>query len=249
MAAIVGAAILCASLTSCSEDDAPGPDLPSLEAAEKGEQVDVDEFLDALDASFDDGASARVAFLVEGTARVRGSGVVAYDDDGMDVDVRIRDWQDTGGWIELRTVGGDAYMRVPESRGLWVDISDDDDIAATLVGDGDPRRQVELYRDRISEVRFSGEEAVDGVAARRFQMTAESNDPAATGPDVTEFWFDDEGRVVRRSTEVTGGRASFSWLDWETAVVIDAPPVDRVITLRQLERLRRQQADRDTGRN
>lgn len=226
--------VLAASgLAACSEDE-PAAEPPAITEAEKGEEVDADAFLGALSASFEDGAAARVAFVVQGPTRVRGRGVVRYAAEGMEVDVRISDWQTEGGWISLRTVGGSSYMKVPESRGLWVDIgAADAGPADSLLADADPRQQLEVYRDQLDEVRFSAEETVAGVRARRYQL--------AVGADVTEYWFDEAGRVVRRANEVEGGRASFSWLDWEAEIAIEKPPTDRVITLQELERLRHPQ--------
>lgn len=239
--------LLVPALAACSDDDTAAG-LPAPDEAEKGEQVDVDAFVDSLEGSFADGTSARVAFDIEGPTQVRGRGVVRYDEDGIDVDVRISDWQVEGGEVLLRTIDGAAYMKVPESRGLWVDIgAADASLADSLLEDADPRDQLERYREEISEVRFGGEETIGGQVARRYQVETElpqTTDAQATGPTIIEFWFDEEGRVIRRSNEVGGGRAQFSWVDWEASVVITSPPARRTITLEDLERLRRAQQER-----
>lgn len=239
---VAAGVLLALGLTACADDD-PASGLPGPEDAQEGEQVDVDLFLEALEHSFADGATAAVAFDVEGATRVRGRGAVRYDEDGLEVDVRISDWQVEGGRVLLRTVDGSAYMLVPESRGLWVDIGDAEaGLADSVLVDADPRGQIELYRESISEVRFGGEETVRGETSRRYQVTTEPDPAGGTG--VTEFWFDGEGRVIRRADEVDGGRASFSWLDWESPVEFSRPPERRVITLEELERLRREQSSR-----
>lgn len=247
--ALAASVLVVGGIAACSHEDEP-TGLSRPEDATKGEEVDVDAFVEALRDSFDPGSAARVSFVVEGAGRVRGEGVVEYADTGMEIDVRISDWQVPGRWIHLRTVDGAAYMKVPESRGLWVDVGTaSDGVAASVLEDADPRTQVELYRDEATEVRFSGEEMLAGRPTRSFQVTTEAA-PAGdapdvtTAPDVVQFWFDDAGRVVQRSTEVDGGRARFSWLDWEAEVSISPPPADRVISLAELERLRRQQRSR-----
>lgn len=248
LGATLAAAIVAVSgLASCGDDD-PEPGLSAPEDAGKGERVDVDAFVDLIEASFDQDASARVAFEVQGPTPLNGSGVVEYVDSGMNVDVKITDWQVKGGWIKLRTLGDTAYMSVPESRGLWVDIgAEDADLAGSVMQDADPRGQTDLLRDAITEVRFSGEDLVGDVPTRRYQVVAEpkASAPGATGAtdsvDVTEFWFDKSGRIVRRSNDLDTGAAQFTWVDWDAEVDVVAPPVNQVITLEKLEQLRRQQ--------
>jgi hypothetical protein len=240
-AVLVATVALAAGLSACSDDETAA--LPAPEDAEKGERVDVDAFVDAIEGSFDDGSSARVSFDVRGPTRLRGRGVVAYDADGMDVDIRITDWQVQGGWINLRTIDGAAYMKVPESRGLWVDIgADDSGLADSVMQEADPRDQIALLREEISEVRFSGDDVVGDAPARRYQVVTEAGESRTEGsaaPDVTEFWFDESGVIRRRSNDLGTGGAEFTWVDWDAAVDIAPPPDDRVITLAELERLRR----------
>jgi len=242
--AVVAVVAAVAGLSGCSEDSPATPALSAPEDAAKGERVDVDAFVDAIEASFDDGASARVAFDVRGPTCLRGRGVVAYAEDGMDVDVRLTDWRVEGGWINLRTIDGSAYMRVPESRGLWVDIgAEDPGLAASVLEEADPRARLDLLREEISEVRYNGDDVVGDRPVRRYQVLVESGGDATGaggGPDVTEYWFDESGQVVRRADDLDAGGAEFTWLDWDAAVEIAQPPADRVIPLAELERLRRQ---------
>jgi hypothetical protein len=171
---------------------------------------------------------------------------VEYEADGMNVDLRITDWQVEGRSIYLRTLDGATYMKVPESRGLWVDFGEaGNDLTDAVMADADPRTHLSDDREAISEVRFSGEETIDGVEARRYQVVSDAeatagSDPAP--PAVTQYWFGPDGRVIRRSSDLDQGSVSFSWVDWDADATIAAPPDDEVITLQQLERLRRQQA-------
>ncbi|WP_182376237.1 hypothetical protein [Nocardioides sp. WS12] len=242
--ALAAAIVAVSGLAGCGKDD-PEPGLSAPEDAGKGERVDIDAFVDLIEASFDQDASARVAFEVDGPSPLNGSGVVEYVDSGMNVDVKIADWQVKGGWIKLRTVGDTAYMSVPESGGLWVDIgAEDTDLAGTVMQDADPRGQTDLLREAITEVRFSGEDTVGDVPTRRYQVVAEpkvSATEGSDGVDVTEFWFDEAGRIVRRSNDLDTGGAQFTWLDWDAAVEIEPPPARQLITLDKLEQLRRQQ--------
>ena len=240
---VVVGVLAAAGLSGCSDDGPPSPRLSAPEEAAKGERVDVDAFVDAIGGSFDAGASARIAFDVRGPTRLRGRGVVAYDEDGMDVDIRLSDWQVEGGWIDLRTIDGSAYMRVPESRGLWVDIgAEDAGLAESVIEEADPRGQLDLLREEISEVRYNGDDVVGDRPVRRYQVLVEGGgDASGAGgrPDVTEYWFDESGQVVRRANDLASGGAEFTWLDWDAAVAIAPPPAGRVITLAELERLRR----------
>lgn len=238
----VAVCLLTLGLVACGGEDATGP--PRPEDAQKGERVDVDAFLAVLDQSFDD-ASAKVEFEVGGQAALQGRGVVRYTADGMEVDIRIRDWQVAGGQVSLRTVDGATYMKVPESRGLWVDISGGDAGAAdALMAEADPRSQIDDLRDDITEVRFTGEDTVAGAPARRYQVVTESEAPAvegSAGPTITEYWFDEDGSVVRRFVDLGAeGTADFTWSGWGEPADISPPPDDETISLEELERLRRQ---------
>lgn len=244
LAAVLAVFVVVPALVGCGADD-PAPGLSSPEDAAKGERVDVDAFVDAIASSFDRDASARVTFDVQGPTPLSGSGVVEYVDSGMNVDIEITDWQVEGGWIKLRTVGESTYMSVPESGGLWVDIgADDAGLAASVMQEADPRGQVDLLREAITEVRFSGEDTVGEVRARRYQVIAEpaaNATDAGVGVDVTEFWFDQSGRIVRRSNDLDAGGVQFTWVDWDAAVEVVPPPASQLITLEKLEQLRREQ--------
>ncbi len=226
-------------------------ELPRFDDPVKGDRVELESFLSALRASFRRGSTAAVSFDVRGGAGLRGGGSVRYQSDDMDANLRIDDWQAEGASIEIRTVGGTTYMRVPESRGLWVNLSDGGagTPGADLAEDADPRRAVGDLRDSVDEVRFGGTEAVDGVRARRFQVVTKPIATPGSGsvdpghPTVTQYWFDRNGRVVRRQTELAqAGSVTFTWTNWGKPVKIVRPKSDTVITLKRLEQLRERQA-------
>ncbi|KAA1426986.1 hypothetical protein [Nocardioides antri] len=248
LAGLALCAVLLPAVAACSDDEPSGP--PALSEADRGEEVDVDAFLEALEQSFEDGSTATVTFDVRGRTTLKGRGVVRYAADGMDVDLRISDWQVEGAWVGLRAVGGATYMKIPESRGLWVDISAGEaELAGSVMEDADPRNQLDELREGIVEVRFSGDDTVAGAPARRYQVVTEpgtgAGEEGSSVPTVTEYWFDEDDRVVRRTNDLGGtGRATFTWSDWGGQVAIAPPPGDTVITLAQLERLRRQQTSR-----
>jgi hypothetical protein len=232
---IVLAACLLAS--ACGGTDSG---LPTFDHPVKGDRVDPESFLDALRGSFRAGSTAVVRFDVRGGAGLRGGGSVYYTADDMDASLRIDDWQVEGASIDIRTVGGTTYMRVPESRGLWVNLSDGGPgtPGADLAEEADPRRSIDDLRDTIDEVRFGGAETVGGVRTRRFQVVTNASDH----PTVTQFWFDGHGRVVRRQTELAQtGSATFVWTKWGKPVKIVRPKADTIITLKRLEQLRQRQ--------
>ncbi|KAA1419320.1 hypothetical protein F0U44_12825 [Nocardioides humilatus] len=240
-------ALLVLGISACDDDSVKPDTLPRPEDATKGEAVDVDAFLDELRGSFDNGATARVTFDVAGQARLRGHGVVAYGEDGMDVDLQLSDWQVKGAEVDLRTIDESTYMKVPESRGLWVDVSagGDPGLAGSVLEDADPRNQLDTAADTITEVRYLGDQQVEGGIVRRYQVVEEADATTAatsTGPAVTEYWFDADGQVVRRTVDLgASGTATFTWADWGAPVDIAPPPDDETVTVRELERLRKQQ--------
>ena len=217
--------------------------LPTFDDPVKGDRVDQESFLEALRASFRSGSTARVSFEVRGGTGLSGTGSVRYTADAMDASLEIDDWQVDGAVIDIRTVGGTTYMRVPESRGLWVNVSERGTAVpgADLAEDADPRRALDDLRENLSEVRFSGTETVAGVRTRRFQVVT---DPVkgAGAPAVTQYWFDARDRVVRRQSDLQqSGSATFIWSKWERPVSIVRPRRGTVVTLEQLEKLRKQQ--------
>lgn len=65
----------------------------------------------------------------------------------------------------------------------------------------------------------------------------------SAGPTITEYWFDEDGSVVRRFVDLGAeGTADFAWSDWGEPADISPPPDDETISLEELDRLRRQQA-------
>lgn len=217
--------------------------LPTFHEPVKGDRVDPESFLQALRTSFRSGSTAQVSFEVRGGTGLSGSGSVRYTAGDMDASLKIDDWQVDGASIDIRTVDGTTYMRVPESRGLWVNVSERGAAVpgADLAADADPRRAVDDLRATLTEVRFSGTETVAGVRARRFQVVT---DPASGSgaPAVTQYWFDTHDRVVRRQSELAqSGSATFTWSKWGRAVSITRPDKQAVVTLERLEELRNQQ--------
>ena len=245
MAVVLAAGLLT---SACGGTDSA---LPTFDEPVKGDRVELESFLSALRTSFRSGSTAAVSFDVRGGAGLRGGGSVRYQSDDMDASLRVDDWQVEGASIEIRTVGGTTYMRVPESRGLWVNLSEGGagTPGADLAEEADPRRAIGDMRDSVDEVRYGGTETVGGVRARRFQVVTKPNvtqgseSDGAGQPTVTQYWFDRNGRVVRRQTELAqAGSATFTWTNWGKSVRIARPKADTVITLKRLEQLRERQA-------
>lgn len=243
-ATILGLVLLASACGGSGE-----PESPRFDQAVKGDRVDAASFLDALRASFRTGSTARISFDMRGGAALRGAGAVRYARERMDADLQVDDWKVDGASIDIRLVDGTTYMRVPESRGLWVNLSEGGKgvPAADLADDADPRQTIDELKASISQVRFSGTETMDGVRTRRFQVVTKPKSGSGSGggsahPVVTDYWFDARDRVVRRESVLDGGRAMFAWTDWGTARRIEAPKRGEVITLRRLEELRQEQA-------
>jgi hypothetical protein len=217
--------------------------LPTFDDPVKGDRVDPASFLEALSTSFRSGSTARVSFEVRGGTGLSGTGSVRYTAEAMDASLKIDDWKVDGAFIDIRTVGGTTYMRVPESRGLWVNVSEHGTPVpgADLAQDADPRRGLDDLRENLTEVRFSGTEALAGVRTKRFQVVS---DPASGSgaPAVTQYWFDGRGRVLRRQSDLQqSGSVTFIWSKWGQPVSIKRPRKGTVVTLEQLEKLRKQQ--------
>lgn len=190
-----------------------GASLPTFDDPVKGDRVDPESFLKALSESFRSGSTARVSFEVRGGTGLSGTGSVRYTANAMDASLKIDDWQVDGAFIDIRTVSGRTYMRVPESRGLWVNVSERGTSVpgADLAEDADPRRALDGLRENLTEVRFSGTETVAGVRTKRFQVVSDPASGSGT-PTVTQYWFDGRDRVVRRQIELQqSGSATFSW--------------------------------------
>ena len=244
VASFVGIAMLAGATGACSDSDQR---LPRPADAERGEQVDTERFLEDLSASFSTGSTAAITFVVRGPVTLSGRGVVAYAKDRMDVDLQIDDWKVKGATVNLRTVVSTTYLRAPESRGVWVDVSSGkgEIPGAGIADDADPRNQLRELRKTIDEVRFTGDDRIAGVRSRRYQVVTVSKAASASGStnrrQVTDYWFDPRGRVVRRASDLDGsGEAVFTWAEWGKPVRIVAPPRRSVVTFERLEQLQKQ---------
>lgn len=233
--------MLAAALGACGDS---ADELPAPSQAERGELVDTGAFLKALERSFAAGSTAGVTFVFRGPVTLRGRGDVRYQPKHMDMDLELEDWKVEGGIINLRTVKNTTYMKAPESRGVWVDVSSGqgDVPGAGVAQDADPRRQLTELRRTIEEVRFSDDDTVAGTRARRYQVVTTSTGTSASRRTVTDYWFDKAGRVVRRSSElVDGGEVIFTWSDWGKAVRIAPPSKRSVITFEELQKVQQGQ--------
>lgn len=229
------------------------PRLPRPADAERGEQVDTDSFLNELNASFSTGSTADITFVVRGPVTLSGRGVVKYAKNRMDLDLQIDDWKVKGATVNLRTVNNTTYLKAPESRGVWVDVSSGkgEVPGAGIADEADPRNQLGELRKTIEEVRFTGDDRIAGTRTRRYQVvtvskagtsTAGPSDGPANRREVTDYWFDRRARVVRRASDLDGsGEAVFTWAAWGKPVRVVAPAKRSVITFERLEQLQRQQ--------
>jgi hypothetical protein len=111
----------------------------------------------------------------------------------------------------------------------------------------DPTTQFEAFADAVTEATYDGAVELDGETLDHYTATVDTAKLLQQLPDAAvgqsglpdsltqEWWFDDEGRIRRFSSDFGGmaGSVSLSLSEWGEDVTIEAPPADQVTPMGQ----------------
>jgi hypothetical protein len=226
------------------DDPTPSEERDEAAGAADGEAVSGDEFADLLRTALDEATTAHVTINLGGMGS--GEGDADYTQTPPELAMRMS-MDALGGDVEVRMVDGTVYLKAASFGGTWisVDLDDPDSPLGDLGGQLDPTRQFEAFADAVTEATYDGPDEVDGETLDHYRATVDTQElldelPEAVAgeaglPDTLEqeWWFDDEGRIRKFTSDFGGltGSVELRMSDWGEDVSIEAPPSDEVTTM------------------
>jgi LppX_LprAFG lipoprotein len=259
LAAAAIAPLLLTGVVACG-DDAGDPDSAALASLEQGDQVDPDEFIDAVADGIEASTTAHLEMKLSlgDQLTTSASGDVDYTTDppasALSMEVP------GAGEMELVFVDDVLYLQVGAVSGgkYWkVDLSDPDGVFGRMgldkmLDQSDPLGALESMKGAIDEVTLAGTEEVGGRDLDHYELTIDPQavlhsygtdlpDAAAEAmPDsmTYDIWLDDQDRLAQMELDfpVMGQQVSMEMTvdDWGQDVSIEAPPADQVAEMPDL---------------
>lgn len=253
-ATLLGGALL--SLTSCGVVDTLSAGMPGAEPADgstaaagaapvdPGERVPARTFRRMIERGMEASTTARLTLNVTaGGQRVRARGAVDYTQKPPSSVMRM---SVQGHRIELRTIGGLLYMRLPTTRGKFVAL--DPQAPGNSLGPGigaqvDPEQQLDALQRGVRRVVYVGEQAVEGGSRHRYRLvvdTARMAGVAGFGADAAalpktltyDLLLDDQHRTRKIAMDFgkkLPGSFEMRVDDYGAKVAIRKPPPGQVV--------------------
>lgn len=216
-------------------------------AAGEGEEVPIDEFLAMLQEPGEDTLASytmTMAMQAEGEdIEAQGAVDLSGDQPAMNMTMTMAEL----GEIEMITVGGDIFLAMPgiTPEGMYMQASEEMLGQAGALDELDVSSQWEAWEQGAQEVRFLGDEGVDGTELGHYQVTV---DPAAaaealgqdaealSGTDtiVYDVWLDQDNLMRQLSFDLEGVMVEMSMDDWGQDQSIEAPSADQVMEMGEM---------------
>ena len=256
----LGALALAVTLTACGSDDStpaeaqdpattatpstatdgssPSEATDEPSPIDEGAQVDVDAFVDRLQAGIDKTKYAHIDFTMGGGGgEMKGAGDVDYTRKPPNMQMSMEMGPQT---IGMLLVDGFMYIQSSQAGGKYIkyDLSDPSNpLGAGLADQLDPAGSIETFTKALSSVTSSGSEDVDGRSLDRYLLTVDTTQLGGQ-TDTTGLpaemqitvWLDDEDRMAKTSMGMGAVQYDASLSDFDKTVDLEAPPKDQVVT-------------------
>ncbi len=233
-----------ASASAATDEPTATEESETDASAAAGETMTGDEFADLLRTALDEATTAHLTMNLGAVGTGEGDADYTTSPPNMAV---VMSMQALGGDVEVRMVDGTLYMKGATFGEQWVSVPLDDP-NSPLGGLGsqlDPTAQFQAFADAVTEATNHGPEEVDGETLNHYTATVDTAQLLDSLPEAVagqtglpeslpqEWWFDDEGRIRKFSSDFGGmaGRIELSMSDWGSDVDIEAPPSGEVTTM------------------
>lgn len=215
------------------------------DAMGEGEEISVEDFM-ALVQSPDEEqlASYTMTMSVEldgQTVEAEGAVDMSGEQAAMRMDMEMPEV----GAIEMISVDGEMYMAMPgvTQEGQYVQ-SDDLMGSVDALGEMDVSTQWEAWEQGAQEIRYLGDEEVDGMQLGHYRLTVDAaaaaeamGQSADGGADLEEItydvWLDDENFMRMISFDL-GGTVEMRLDNWGEPQDIEAPAADQIVDMEEL---------------
>ena len=241
---------LLALTAACGGGD-DATDASSSESSESSsgsdQPYDAKTVIPAMEHALGDETSARIQMELTGQAELSIDGHMAMTDEFEDGEMELTlDVQ--GQSLEMRQVDGLIYVSGPPATpaGKWleVDPSDPKDPVAQqfagLAKTGDLNSTFDGFRDGLTDVKFVGEEDIDGETTDHYVFTVDAAAAAkAQGQPMTpgmpeelsyDVWLTQDDLMRRVTFELGPVAATVDATEWGEPVEVEAPPASDIVT-------------------
>ena len=261
LAAFGATTMLLGTMVACGGDKTSGSDSPSPTAdsvtespsesddasAEGG--YDKSELLAAMKVAVAKKRSAHMTMELTGPSAMTAEGDVSYAKGGPSMQMTMNLPQMGGGAMEMRLIGKIIYISLPgltpKGKFLKVDSQDPNSPYAQQFGglaeQVDPLKSFDAFEARLRDVRYVGEESVDGEDLHHYVLTldgpatlkASGQKPTAQTPKelVYDLWLDGEDLMRKMQFEIAGVSMNMDMSRWGEPVTVKAPPARSVVRM------------------
>lgn len=237
------------ALTACGGGDEQAADSPgsAQSSSESSEQpYDAKTIIPAMQEALGEETSARIQMELTGQAELSIDGRMAmteeFEEGEMELTVDVQ-----GQSLELRQVDGLIYVSgppaTPQGKWLAVDPSDPKDpIAQQFAGlakSGDLNTTFDAFREGLKDVKYVGEEEIDGESTDHYLFTVDAakaaeaqGQPMAPGmPEELTYdvWLTDDDLMRRVAFELGPVAATVNATEWGEPVDVEAPAKSDIV--------------------
>jgi hypothetical protein len=238
--------------TACGSTDTPAPSAnqtagastaapTSTTPAAQG-HADKDSFIAALKAGSAQVTTAHVEMVMDAegqTIRMTGDTKVDPKNPAMQMSM------DMGGAMKLDMILLDNVLYLQGVPGVdadkWAKMEVTGEMAKEFeksLQQADPAKMAETYEKAVTDVKFVGDETVDGESLQRYEVTMDTDSLGDTLPDdvgqlpdtiTYDMWLDDENHIRQVAYSVSGIDAEMKMSKYGEPVDISAPKAADVV--------------------
>ncbi len=242
--------LLLVGLAACGGDaETAATDLAAASSgsdpSSAASEIDPQEFVDRMTASFDNTTTARVTMeMTASGADLSATGQLDYSGDTPAMSMEMTMPAMGAGTIEMRLIDEVMYMSMPmidpSGKFFKIDLNDPNNpLGDSIDPDSmDPQSTMKDFGKGAKSVKLIGEESLDGQDVTHYQVLSStkglnSSAVGSTAPLPKTFtydiWFDDEDRVVKM-TAIMGKQSTVDMVmtNFGEPVDIKAPPASQI---------------------
>jgi hypothetical protein len=232
-----------------SDQDSPPADADTDDDAAGGE-LTAENFADVLASSMQGDTRYRMTTTTSGSGVETTSVTEVNVKDGKAATRTVTETM--GQETTIVTVDSEYYMNlgpITDNKFFKFDLNGEGgemaDSLADLTKNFSPEKGLEMMKDSIQSVELVGEEDVAGVPTKHYAVTLDTSavgdvlgglggtDASAaptTDAEITsDYWVDEDNRIVKTSTEFMGFTTESVYSDWDDeSIVIEAPSGDEL---------------------
>jgi lipoprotein LprG len=236
-----------ADTASSSASESPAAsESPSDDAASSG-HLDKDGLVQAITVGQREAGSAHVSMTMSGGQAMTAEGDVDYQGKTPEMQMTMNMPQMGSGKMELRFVDGLLYMSMPPmtpaGKFLKIDPSDKSNPLSqnfgSLTEQMDPLNSIKAMQAGVQDVKFVGEEKVQGEPADHYTVTVDTaammkatKQKAVPGMPETltyDMWLDDQDLLRRMQFDLSGLKMDMLMSHWGEPVAVKAPPAGKIV--------------------